>query len=279
MCTRHRFLAVALLVLLPAGRVVAQGLPPALADRFSEGVDALKAGQLNAAEAAFRDVLAKGGDRAFVHHNLGIVLQQGRRQTDALAEFRAALRLDPSFGPARLLAGTSLLALGRVPEATTELTRAVALMPQEPAARLQLADAFERSGNFGGVVDEYRRLVALAPGNDEYLYRLGKAYLKLAQWSVERMRAVDPRTPRLAQALGRQYLDQGRPDLAQAAFEEAARLGPSLEDVHLALARIHLEQERFDMADIEIDRELAIAPDSAAARELKADIDAARRHP
>ena len=70
-------------------------------------------GNLDAAEAAFRDVLKAGGERAFVHHNLGIILQQRGRNADALAEFRAASRLDPSFGPARLLAGTSLLTLGR----------------------------------------------------------------------------------------------------------------------------------------------------------------------
>jgi len=95
-----------------------QGLPPALATRFSEGVTALSAGQLDLAEAAFRDVLRDGGDRAFVRHNLGIVLQQRGRHADALVQFRAASRLDPAFGPSHLLAGTSLLAMGQARETT-----------------------------------------------------------------------------------------------------------------------------------------------------------------
>ena len=272
-----RVLLAVLLAVASVDGAGAQDLPPRLAHRFSEGVTALKAAALDDAERAFRDVLASGGDRAFVHHNLGIVLLQRGRSADALREFLAASRLDPSFGPAHLLAGTSLLALGRPKEAGTELKQAVRLMPGEPAARLQLADACERSGDIACVVAEYRVLVAASPANDEYLYRLGKAYLKRAQWSFEQMRAVDPNTARLPQALARQYLDQGRPDQAAAALERAAALGPTLPDIHLALARIHLDEGRFDDAAREVERELAIAPDSAEARALQAQIDAARR--
>jgi tetratricopeptide (TPR) repeat protein len=274
-----RVLLAVLLAVASVDGVGAQDLPPRLADRFSEGVTALKAAALDDAERAFRDVLAGGGDLAFVHHNLGIVLEQRGQHIDALTEFRAAARLDPSFGPARLLAGASLLALGRVHEATVQLQNAARLMPNEPAAHLQLADAYERSGNVAGLVDQYRRLVALAPANDEYTYRLGKAYLRLAQGSYERMRLIAPRTARLPQALAQQYLDQGQPDQALASLEEAARLGPTLPEIHLAQARIHLEAGRLDEAAAEVDRELAVAPDSRAARDLKNEIEAARKRP
>jgi protein O-GlcNAc transferase len=265
------------LLLLTATASFAQDLPPQLADRFSEGVAALKAGEVDAAETAFRDVLRRGGAKAFVHHNLGIALQQGGRHREALAEFHRALQLDSSFGPARLLAGTSLLALGRSGEAVTELKRAVRLMPNEPLAHLQLAEAYERTGDTAGLVDAYRRVVELSPRNEEYRYRLGKAYLRLAQSSYERLRGVDPNSARLSQALGREYDAQGQLDMAVPAFEKAARLNPDLPEVHLALARIHLDQGRLNEAAGEIERELAIAPDSKEARELKSVIDAAMK--
>jgi tetratricopeptide (TPR) repeat protein len=265
------------LLLLSVRSAGAQDLPPALADRFSAGVDALKSGDLDAAETAFRDVLKGGSDRAFVHHNLGIVLQQRGRNAEALIEFRAASRLDPSFGPARLLAGAALLALGRPREAIPESKQAVRLMADSTAARLQLADAYERTGDIAGVISEYRQLVESSPANDEYLYRLGKAYLMLAQSSFERMRTIDPKTPRLPQALAHQYLEQGRSDLAAAALEQAATLGPALPEIHLTLARIHLDEGRFDDAAREIERELAIAPDSAEAKEVQAQIEAVRK--
>ena len=271
-----RGLLAAALLLAAAARGGAQELPPRLADRFTEGVTALKSGELDAAERAFRDVLAAGGNRAFVHHNLGIVLEQRGRHDGALVEFRAASKLDPSFAPARLMAGSTLLALGRPKEAIPELRRAVRLMPGETAPHEQLATAFERTGDIGGIVDEYRRLVALAPKNEEYAYRLGKAYLKLAQWSYERLRAVDPDSARLSQALGEQQLAQGRPDLALQSFTRAAEQDPSLVDVHLALARLQYDARRWDEAAAEAERALALAPESVVAARMKAAIQAAR---
>ena len=276
----HQRLALAisacLLVLVTPAALPAQALPPAQAARFSEGVDALESGKLDAAERAFRDVLAAGGDQAFVHHNLGIVLQQRRRHADAVKAFAAAAARDPSFGPARLLGGASLLALGRPRQAAAMLEHAVKVMPKETAAHLQLADAYERLGNIQGVVDRYRAIVELSPGEPEYAYRLGKAYLRLSQRSFERIQAVDPRSARLQQALGGEYLAQGRPDLALRAFAEAAKRDPTLPEIHLALARIHADEGRWDEAAREIALELALTPESREALELKAQIDAAR---
>lgn len=268
--------SLSLVLLLAVPGLRAQSLAPALATRFSEGVEALRAGQLDRAEAAFRDVLARGGDRAFVHHNLGIVHQRRNRHVEALAAFRTAARLDPAFGPARLLAGSSLLALGRAEEAVAELERAVRLLPGERAAHLQLADACERAGNVPCLARESRVLAAYAPSDPEYTYRLGKAYLRLSEWSYKRILAIDPRSARLSEALGREYLQQGQPDLALREYQQASERDPALPGIHLALARIHADARRWDDASREVERELAVSPGSAAALELKARVDAAR---
>ena len=54
-------------------------------------------------------------------------------------------------------------------------------------------------------------------------YRLGKAYLRLSQWAHARIQAIDPQAARLSQALGREYLEQGRPDLAEARVSRCHR--------------------------------------------------------
>jgi predicted Zn-dependent protease len=254
----------------------APGLPPALAARFSEGVASLSAGQLDSAEAAFREVIRDGGDRAFVRHNLAIVLQQRGRHADALVEFRAASRLDPAYGPSHLLAGTSLLALGQPKAALAELGLASKLMPREPAVHLQRADACERINDVVCLTDEYRALVELSPANSEYAYRLGKAYLRLSQWAHGRIQAIDPQAARLSQALGREYLEQGRTDLAERAFTDAIGRDATLADVHLALARIYLGDGRLDEAARAVARVLVLMPHSKDARAVQLTIDAAR---
>jgi tetratricopeptide (TPR) repeat protein len=270
--------AVTLVLLLTlASTAAAQPLPAALAARFSEGTAALEAGRLDEAETAFRAVLAGGGDRSFVHHNLGIVLQRRGRHEAALAEFQIATKQEPSYGPAHLLAGASLLALGRPAQAIVELDRAVTLMPRELAPRLQLADACERTGDIRRVVATYRDIVALAPDDPDYAYRLGKAYLRLSEWSFERLKAVDPRSARLSQALGGEYERQERPDLALAAYQEAATRNPALVEVHLALARLYRDAKRWPEAADAVGRALALAPGSAEGKALQAQIAAGAR--
>jgi protein O-GlcNAc transferase len=272
MSRTFRLLSALVFLLVLATVAPGQDLSPELAERFSQGVTALKAGDLDTAERTFRAVLGAGANRAFVHHNLGIVLQQRGRHQDALVEFQTASRLDPSFGPARLLAGVSLLALNRPAEAVVALERAVTLLPLEPVAHLQLADAYERAGRIDGVVDEYRRLAEMSPENDEYAYRLGKAYLRLAQLSYERLRLANPKSARISQALAIEYVKQGHRDLAAQEFQRAAALNPKLDEIHLELARLYAAEQRWDDAAREVAQELAIAPESRDAQELKAKI-------
>ena len=246
----------------------AQDVPAALQAPFEEGVRALKAGRLDEAEKAFRDVLAKGGASAPVHNNLGIVHQERGEHERAVAEFREAVRLDPAHVSPRILLGASLLALGRVKEARAELERAVKLAPREPLARLQLARLDERAGDWAGAADQYRALLDMRPDEAEYVYGLGNAYLRLSEWCLKELDALDGGQARLLQAMGHNYRVQGRPDLALKSFERAARADPTLPEVHLAMAQVHMEQKRWAEARQEIDRELRIVPESAGARAL-----------
>ena len=149
-------------------------------------------------------------------------------------------------------------------------------MPREPAVHLQRADACERINDVVCLADEYRTLVELSPANPEYAYRLGKAYLRLSQWAHERIQAIDPGAARLSQALGREYLEQGRADLAEAAFQKAIQRDATLADVHLSLARIYLADGRLEEAARAVARALALVPDSKEARALRASVEAAR---
>jgi tetratricopeptide (TPR) repeat protein len=268
MCSGRASLAAPLLLLLSAA-VPAHELPPALQVPFEEGVRALKAGRLDAAEKAFEDVLARGGASvAYVHNNLGIVEQQRGHHQQAIARFREAVRLDPAYPAPRILLGASLLSLGRLREARSELERAVTVAPREPLARLQLARLEERAGRWTAAVAQYQALREMKPQEPEYAYGLGNAYLRLSEWCLRELRTLDGSSARLFQALGHNYRVQGRPDLALAEFDRAAQADPGLPEIHLAMAQIHLEQKRWADARQEIERERQLVPDSAGARAL-----------
>ena len=148
------------------------------------------------------------------------------------------------------------------------------LAPREPLARLQLAKVLERASDFPGAVEQYRVLAQLKPDEPDYAYALGSAYLHLSEWSLKQLAALDSGAARFHQAMGHNFRVQGRPDLALAAFERAAQADPSLPEVHLAMAQIHLDEKRWREARQEIERELAIVPESAGARALLARLSA-----
>jgi Flp pilus assembly protein TadD len=263
------FLTLTLLLAVIAAPATPE-LPPALQAPFEEGVAALKAERLTEAEAAFGRVLAQpGGQVAFVHNNLGIVYQRRGEHAKAAEQFRAAARLDPAYVAPRILLGTSLMALGRAGEAKAPLQQAVKLAPRDPLARQQLAQACERTDNPAGAVDQYRALRDLLPQDPEYTYKLGKAYEALSEWSLRQIRDVDKHSARLFQALGHNYRVQGKTELAVSAFERAIDADPKLPEVHLALAQIHMAEKRWPEARQEIERELALVPESAGARALQ----------
>ena len=263
----------ALVLIVACAAAAAQGLPPALAELFSQGVQAEKTGQLDAAQKAFLEVLKQGGKQAFVYNNLGIVYKERGDHELALAQFREAVRLDPRYAAPRILMGNSLLALGRVREAATELERAVKIDPREPAARLELARVYERSGNLAGTVEQFRQLRELAPRDPEYAYQLGRAYMKLSAWCIREIGRTAPDSARVYQLLAENRAAQGRTGEAVQAYLKAATADPRLAGIHFALAQIYLQEGKPDAARVEIERELAIVPENATALAFKRKLD------
>lgn len=270
-------------LLLTSKFVVAQqasSLPQWLEGLFMDGVQAQKAGQLDVAEKTFRQVLRQGGKASYVYNNLGIVYQMRGDHARAIAQFREATRLQPDYAAPRILMGASLLATGKVVEATRELELAVKLQPREPLARQQLVKAYARAENFTRMVEQLRVLRHLAPQEPEYAYQLGGAYLKMAGWCGQEISRINPRSARVYQMLGENYrFQQGRMELAVRAFQRAAQADPRLPGIHQALAEIHLEQGNEAQALKELEQELAIVPESATALALKQKLQGRQPHP
>lgn len=249
---------------------------PTLDEKIASGVQALKAGDLETAEQFLREALRRGAKSALVYHNLGVIAQERRSQSQAINYFRKALLNQPDYGPSRLLLGSSLLALGRREEAIRELKRAVTLMPDEPMARRELARAHEATGNWLEAVQQWQKLAGSDPQNAEYSYQLARALTRLSGWSLQEIGRIDPNSARLQQALGQEYAIQQKYDLALEAYRRAAHSDPKLPEVHLGMAVILLRLNRVDEAMEQIRMELSLVPESRVAAETKSKIEAAK---
>jgi tetratricopeptide (TPR) repeat protein len=275
-------LLVSLFFLLFAhGEIEAQqpNLPLPLQEVFVKGVEALKSNQLKAAEEAFQQVLRGGGKVSFVYNNLGIVYQQQGEHERAADQFREAIRLQPNYAAPYILLGDSLLALNKIPEATHELEQAVKLQPREPLARLQLARAYQRSENLPGIVEQYQVLRELSPQEPEYAYQLGKAYMKMTVWCHQQISRINPRSVRMYQTLGENFRLQGQIEPAIRYLLLAVQADPKTSGIHLSLAQIYLDQGKLPEARQEVEQELTIVPESAAALALRQKIDGVEPKP
>jgi tetratricopeptide (TPR) repeat protein len=259
-----------------AGAPTQETLTPSLETKIAAAVQSLKSGDLNSAEQIFSDALRQGIKHPLVYHNLGVIAQLRGNHAEAVTRFGQALVLQPDYGPSRLLLGSSLLALRKNAQALRELKRAVTLMPDEPQAHLQLAKAYEATDNWTAAVQQFQKLVELAPQEPEYSYQLGTAWAKLSGWSYSQITRINPNSARLHQALGQEYVIQEKYDRAIAAYQQAARSDPKMPEIHLAMALILLELKEFDRALAEIELELKLVPESKAALEAKAKMEAAK---
>jgi len=244
-----------------------------VAEAFNQGVQALSAGQLDAAEKSFLQVLKEGGRVAYVYNNLGIVYEKRGERERALEQFRQAVRLQPDYGAPHALMGSLLLAMGKLPEAAHELEIAVKLQPKDPLLRMQLAKAYRREENYPRALEQLQVLQELAPQEPEYVYQSARAYLDLSAWCYQQIVHLQPDSARAYQALAENFRDEGRTEIALRLFRRAAQADPTLPEIHLALAEIYSEQGEKAEARKELEQELAIVPESARALALKKKLD------
>jgi len=97
----------------------------------------------------------------------------------------------------RLLAGVTLLRIGRTDEALPHLRLAAQLDPDNARAHQKLGAGIARQGLEAEALPHLERAARLAPGNAEYQWRLGDQYRRLgrlaeAKAALERSLALDP---------------------------------------------------------------------------------------
>jgi tetratricopeptide (TPR) repeat protein len=107
--------------------------------------------------------LAKWPSSALAHTVKGEVIRFGNPET-AIAEYDAALQIDPNYLPAYLFRGTALILSGRAREAFSPLQIALRLSPKDPLAVIihyHVGHAHLHLREYADTIDECRRSINL----------------------------------------------------------------------------------------------------------------------
>ncbi|HYD30118.1 MAG TPA: methyltransferase domain-containing protein [Azospirillaceae bacterium] len=167
-----------------------------VAEALTIAFDSHRAGDLDRAEAIYRQILDVAPDHVDALHLLGLVARRTGRHGMAAELIRRAVALDPSFAEAQYNLGNALMALGRHVEAVAPYRDALAVNPDHPGARRGLERALGR-------IDPLDELAITLDGE----YRDGRWSYLSALFEVARYGVVAGYVNRLAH--GARLLDLG----------------------------------------------------------------------
>jgi len=131
-----------------------------------------------AAIGFFKEALSFKPAAVGVHYGLGIAYARASRYAEAAQEFKAELQVNPDDSLALWRLGE--IALHTNPqEAERYLRQSVSLNPDFPQAVLAYGRALLRTGETEKAVEQFQRVVKIAPEEDTVHYLLANAYRKL----------------------------------------------------------------------------------------------------
>ncbi len=239
-------------------------------DALAIAIQNHQAGRLQAAEQAYRQILAVQPDHAEAIHLLGVIAAQVGRPDDAVACCRRAVELKPDYAAAHNNLGNALRQQGKLPEAVASYRRAVELMPDFAMAHSNLGVALKEQGILNEAIASCCRAVELIPDYAEAHNNLGNALRdqgKLDQAVARYRRAVQIK-PDYAEAhanLGWALMEQTKPDEAIACWRRALEIRPDYAEVLSDLGNSLREQAKPEEAVACLRRAVELKPDFAAA--------------
>jgi tetratricopeptide (TPR) repeat protein len=128
-----------------------------------------KAGRKDEALAEYRAALKLNPDRAETHNNLANLLGDTGHPDEALAEYQEALRIDPNHVASHNNYGTALVELGRFDEAMKQYAAAARLDPADWHPPYLAGKALLKQGRDPEAIPYFRQAVQLDPNNPRVL--------------------------------------------------------------------------------------------------------------
>jgi len=147
---------------------------------------------------------------ALLHVFRGDVFVARKLTSEALAEYRRAVEIDPHWPDIHLVTGSLLGLLGRWDEALEELRLQLRDYPDDTRAMVEMGSVYCRAGNYRAAVPILEQARSRDLNNYEAAYRLGQALVNLDDYAS-----------------------------ALAHLEQATRLGPEKSDPYYLLHRAY----------------------------------------
>jgi tetratricopeptide (TPR) repeat protein len=198
---------------------------------YNLGIALNNQGKTDEAIAHYREAIELRPSYAEAHYNLGRLLARKGQLDDAVTHYEKALEINPADAEAQNNLGVTLFGSGRVDEAIAHYQEALKIRPDYAEASCNLASALLSKGDLDGAIAYYSMCLALLPNQAEPEYNLASALLRKGRTDeaiAHYKKALELR-PDSADAhanLGSAFLEKGRVQDAIAAYRNALRISP-----------------------------------------------------
>jgi tetratricopeptide (TPR) repeat protein len=207
------------------------------------GVVLKRQGRIDEAVAHYREALEIRPTYAPAHNNLGNALARQGKLAEAVWEYGEAIRIRPDYVDAHYNLGLALARQGKLPEAVERFHEVLQREPGHVRARVSLGMAFLAQGKLDDAESEYRKAIAAAPDSSDAHVKLGdvlsrRGKLDDATREFQQALRLDPRNAEAHFNTGLVLEDRGKIDEAMAKYREAVRLKPDYVEAHHNLGNL-----------------------------------------
>ncbi|WP_232314956.1 tetratricopeptide repeat protein [Picosynechococcus sp. PCC 7003] len=260
---RNVFIALIFLG-LPRGEAIAQEIPqtpapqpwpsitpttPAAKAKLSEGLAIIQQGNLDGAIAQFQAAIALDPLLWQAHYNLGLALGQRGDLLAAAQAFLETIELQPNFAVAYGNLGGVLIDSQNWPQAEPYLRRALSLDPNLAIAHYNLGLIYRHQGNRDAAIQAWQKARELAPDFPDATIQLAELYLagdrpEAAQPLIQELLKSQPNLAAVHYLQGRWLAQQG--DFAEAlqAFRASSERDPTYANAYFAAAQLLIKNNQ-----------------------------------
>jgi tetratricopeptide (TPR) repeat protein len=201
-------------------------------------------------------------------HDLGMILMELGKVTEAADRFAEAVEIDPDYAVAHDELGLALEQAGRTNEAIGQYEQAVKLQPDLAGAHYNLGNALVRAHNLDAAIPQFQEALRLQPDHREsycdlgdLLLALGRVQEAIAQY--KQALRIDPDYAEAHSRLGNALARTGYVEDAVAHFKQALQIQPDYAEAHNGLANALMLKGDLDEAIGQYEQALRLAPGSA----------------
>jgi predicted O-linked N-acetylglucosamine transferase (SPINDLY family) len=243
---------------------------PTLHETLALAAQHHQAGQLQAAEEIYRQILSIDPNQADAWHLLGVIAAQVGQHESAETCIRRAVAINGGESAFFGNLGNSLQAQGKLDEAIDCFRRALTLKPDDAGAYYNLGIVLKKQDKYDAAIDCFRQALQLAPEFADAHNNLGsvlRTQKKLTEAAGCFIRAIELR-PDSAEAnnnLGAALQELDRVGDAIGYFHRALALKPDYAEAWSNLGNALRRRGQFDEAAACCRRAIELKPDHAEA--------------